>query len=196
MKSHLNSALFAASKSCLLALTAIGAMLASSPVHASAFNFSFTEAPGSPNNIDTGNTNGTVTGEIVLDPTNTFATHVFINSYPTGPTGLPLGISAPFDALANADLISGNDLYTVDSSGNLTSEHFNVSSSSNNFEIRLEAQDFELGTNNSSLIVASDVATFTPVITPLPAALPLFATGIGALGLLGWRRKRKAQAAA
>ena len=27
--------------------------------------------------------------------------------------------------------------------------------------------------------------------TPLPAALPLFATGIGALGLLGWRRKRK-----
>jgi len=32
--------------------------------------------------------------------------------------------------------------------------------------------------------------------TPLPAALPLFASGIGALGLLGWRRKRKAQAAA
>jgi hypothetical protein len=32
--------------------------------------------------------------------------------------------------------------------------------------------------------------------TPLPAAFPLFATGLGALGLLGWRRKRKAQAAA
>jgi len=29
--------------------------------------------------------------------------------------------------------------------------------------------------------------------TPLPAALPLFATGIGGLGLLGWRRKRKTQ---
>ena len=28
--------------------------------------------------------------------------------------------------------------------------------------------------------------------TPLPATLPLFATGFGALGLLGWRRKRKA----
>jgi hypothetical protein len=27
--------------------------------------------------------------------------------------------------------------------------------------------------------------------TPLPAALPLFASGIGALGLFGWRRKRK-----
>jgi len=30
---------------------------------------------------------------------------------------------------------------------------------------------------------------FSPV--PLPAALPLFATGLGASGLLGWRRKRK-----
>jgi hypothetical protein len=30
--------------------------------------------------------------------------------------------------------------------------------------------------------------------TPLPAALPLFATGLGGLGLLRWRRKRKAQA--
>jgi hypothetical protein len=29
------------------------------------------------------------------------------------------------------------------------------------------------------------------IVTPLPAALPLFATGLGALGLLGWRRKRK-----
>ena len=33
-------------------------------------------------------------------------------------------------------------------------------------------------------------------VTPLPATLPLFASGLGALGLLGWRRKRKAQAAA
>jgi hypothetical protein len=31
--------------------------------------------------------------------------------------------------------------------------------------------------------------------SPLPAALPLFATGLGALGLLGWRRKRKNAAA-
>jgi hypothetical protein len=27
--------------------------------------------------------------------------------------------------------------------------------------------------------------------TPLPSALPLFASGLGALGLLGWRRKKK-----
>jgi hypothetical protein len=31
--------------------------------------------------------------------------------------------------------------------------------------------------------------------TPLPATLPLFAGGLGALGLFGWRRKRKNSAA-
>jgi hypothetical protein len=33
------------------------------------------------------------------------------------------------------------------------------------------------------------------VVTPLPAALPLFAAGLGALGLLGWRRRKKTAAA-
>jgi hypothetical protein len=32
----------------------------------------------------------------------------------------------------------------------------------------------------------------TPSAVPLPAALPLFASGLGALGLLGWRRKKTA----
>jgi hypothetical protein len=50
--------------------------------------------------------------------------------------------------------------------------------------------------------VIGEEGTFTAAtgtvaqVVPLPAALPLFATGLGALGLLGWRRKRKAQAAA
>jgi hypothetical protein len=39
-------------------------------------------------------------------------------------------------------------------------------------------------------ITASGVADITQ--TPLPAALPLFASGLGAFGLLGRRRKRKA----
>ena len=43
----------------------------------------------------------------------------------------------------------------------------------------------------TNLIGTAEVST-----TPLPAALPLFATGLGALGLLGWRRKRKTAALA
>jgi hypothetical protein len=43
-----------------------------------------------------------------------------------------------------------------------------------------------------------DNFTITPTSaeTPLPAALPLFATGLGALGLLGWRRKKRPAALA
>ena len=45
--------------------------------------------------------------------------------------------------------------------------------------------------------VALTDLTITPASeTPLPAALPLFATGLGALGLLGRRRKRKTAALA
>jgi hypothetical protein len=41
----------------------------------------------------------------------------------------------------------------------------------------------------TSLIGFGNVSAFSdPAATPAPAALPLFATGLGALGLLGWRR--------
>jgi hypothetical protein len=44
--------------------------------------------------------------------------------------------------------------------------------------------------------ILANIETLTVSSTPLPAALSLFATGLGALGLLGWRRKRKAAALA
>ena len=44
--------------------------------------------------------------------------------------------------------------------------------------------------------VADWTVTAAAATTPLPAALPLFATGLGGLGLLGWRRKKKAAAVA
>ena len=47
-----------------------------------------------------------------------------------------------------------------------------------------------INTGNSSL---TGEAPFVPGATPLPSALPLFASGLGALGLVGWRRKRKAR---
>jgi hypothetical protein len=39
--------------------------------------------------------------------------------------------------------------------------------------------------------VAGLIPSSPPSETPLPAALPLFASGLGAFGLIGWRRKRK-----
>ena len=52
---------------------------------------------------------------------------------------------------------------------------------------------FTAGLDNNAHGLLGEIQATT---TPLPAALPLFATGLGGLGLLGWRRKRKAQAAA
>ena len=52
----------------------------------------------------------------------------------------------------------------------------------------------ELCNVDMGLFVATNEAvTFSnsPFTTPIPAALPLFAGGLGAMGLLGWRRKRK-----
>jgi hypothetical protein len=50
----------------------------------------------------------------------------------------------------------------------------------------------EVGGNGEDL-QASVTISDTPLDTPLPAALPLFASGLGAMGLLGWRRMRKAK---
>ena len=41
-----------------------------------------------------------------------------------------------------------------------------------------------------------DFWTYDIAIVPLPGALPLFASALGVMGLLGWRRKRKHAAAA
>jgi hypothetical protein len=48
----------------------------------------------------------------------------------------------------------------------------------------------------SGTVQVWDIASGSLTPEPLPAALPLFATGIGGLGLLGWRRKRKVKAGA
>lgn len=52
-----------------------------------------------------------------------------------------------------------------------------------------------LATPDRPMIGASSFGGTWEVVTPLPATLPLFATGLGAMGLLGWRRKRKNAAA-
>jgi hypothetical protein len=54
------------------------------------------------------------------------------------------------------------------------------------------------GTLNGDAFLIDDVqgVSADTSVVPLPAALPLFAGGLGAMGLLGWRRKRKVSARA
>ena len=60
--------------------------------------------------------------------------------------------------------------------------------------IETNATGFTSGGVSLTGLTTSTGPGFAPVATPLPVALPLLATGIGGLGLLGWRRKRKALA--
>jgi hypothetical protein len=53
-------------------------------------------------------------------------------------------------------------------------------------------------TQTDFLFTLTDVNGYTldgSYATPLPAALPLFASGLGAIGFFGWRKKRKASLA-
>jgi len=51
--------------------------------------------------------------------------------------------------------------------------------------------------NNAHVdLAATSLTVAAPPTVPLPAALPLFASGGGLIGLLAWRKKRKAAAAA
>jgi hypothetical protein len=93
---------------------------------------------------------------------------------------------------------------TVDS-GDVVQVHFEVISESN-------VQFTGTASASADPLISIDPTTLDPQLysivlsdgvgnglalttTPLPAALPLFATGFGAMGLFGWRRKRKNAAA-
>lgn len=59
--------------------------------------------------------------------------------------------------------------------------------------------DIALGLGGSDGVTASyyvDDLTLNVANTPLPAALPLFASGAGVFGMLGWRTRRKRKATA
>src|SRR4029077_19741352 len=71
------------------------------------------------------------------------------------------------------------------------------SSGSNSLEFeagKLTLIDSVIG-SSSILQRQEPAAILARETTRLPAALPLFATGLGGLGLLGWHRKRKVAAA-
>jgi hypothetical protein len=52
------------------------------------------------------------------------------------------------------------------------------------------------GTPPCTVDFLAEIDPTSSTATPLPGALPLFASGLAATGLLGWRRKRKVQATA
>jgi hypothetical protein len=127
--------------------------------------------------------NPTVTAEIVFDPS--------LNG---------------FNSLVSVNYVTGSKTWTLADAESPFSGVFGFVSQSNFGEIGLtfdgsnvivltvvQSQAFIADADNGIVCNRCVTASFVETSeTPLPAALPLFATGLGALGLLGWRRKRKA----
>jgi hypothetical protein len=123
-----------------------------------------------------------------------------------GPGYSITGISGTFDGSGITELLgfavccrspaNNNILYLSGTFLDLAGVGFAVGNK--NVNLFFEDSYFALVSTDSN--VTSDLSgpgtfTLTPLIqTPLPAALPLFASGLSALGLLGWWRKRKAVA--
>jgi hypothetical protein len=162
----------------------VAALLFSAPSHALTFNYSF------------GDTAGTVSGRIVLNAANTQAIDLYIDTSPA-----IFGLTAGYDVLANCTDCYGNSFTVV--AGLITAANFGARFNSGldiqlNTELNRMELDQQVMPGYTVLDSNGSHSNFSPAVatTPLPAALPLFATGLGALGLLGWRRKRKAQATA
>lgn len=192
----------------LIAVVAGAALIGTSTAHALTFDFSFT-------NTATDGVTGTVTGEIdglVDNANNQVPTAVYIDSYPSSLGNLG---TLPLNVLQSPPLVNVIDTFNV-SSGNITAEDFTVEFATGEwlgFSINTGRACLTTSFPNSTGTTGSPCLNFSQndegglgvmdqsfaaediTATPLPAAFPLFATGLGALGLLGWRRKRKAQAA-
>jgi hypothetical protein len=99
-----------------------------------------------------------------------------------------MGTRAPSDVVvvdSNHFLVFASD----DEAGNLPSSTPMITSAT----FFVETGDFQ-DVSSAFALSAGTVEIKSDTEVPLPAALPLFATGLAGLGLLGWRRKRKAAA--
>ena len=189
-------------RSFLIAVSAVAVLIASAQARAATVDIDFTFT-------------NTVTGTVVEGEIDSLtvggtssASAVYINSYTNG-TNAPYSFPTPILMMTSVT----SNAFTLDAFGAVTVANFNGDglfgsfSTYVNLSITRDEPSEDVGGVFQSIDTGSGpyVQTggdfgqldYEPVsATPLPAALPLFATGLGAMGLLGWRRKRKAQAAA
>jgi hypothetical protein len=113
-----------------------------------------------------------------------------------------------YDPTTNEFYITGNDgtntgrffdVITDDSTGGTIAQHVGLPATTSAHSITVDPLNGDVfvplaGTLalNSCPTSLGCIEVFAPTAAPLPATLPLFATGLGAIGLFGWRRKRKA----
>jgi hypothetical protein len=201
-------------KTKLLGVVACMALLGVSQAVAATITYNVDIVSGSDSATGTITTDGTIG---VLSTSNITDWNLLLTIGSSTADGLSSSPSSSFIVDGNAFTASPTGLFFNfgDTTGTLnkapyTLAQFNFISSTEYGQLQFvnaEATDYngqvsavEIFTSINPIIQTSIPETITSPVqiastTPLPAALPLFATGLGAMGLLGWRRKRKNNAA-
>jgi len=111
---------------------------------------------------------------------DTFNTNALFNSL--APNGDNLQAHYSLDLQGPSTIFNSLALPTSLNLSDFTSRLFTVSETDQSGPFRIQVGTYT---------IPFQVSELEQVSTPLPAALPLFAGGLGALGLLGWRSKRR-----
>jgi hypothetical protein len=182
---------------------ALGTVVGIAPASASTItdhiSFSDTGTYATDGDPTHGYTNGTATGSfnITFDPTQLYLTQSISGII----SGLVYSVTDPYFGGSPLTLntiayfaFDGAGTLTLSSDPTLSKNFFNA------MDITIGINGWAYGTGSSvwysqdsygNTLTANGTATITPGATPLPAALPLFAAGLGVMGLLGRGRKRK-----
>jgi hypothetical protein len=145
----------------------------------------------------------TITGSLNVDTSGNIGQYSFtalnksnvvVAQFTNGPGSFQLSGPNPAGP-GNFSLIFGNSTAFLDlnlrTSGVDPSTGLPVWSDAPFFGLVFASQLFTPGIAGGGVFVNGELIQEVAA-TPLPAALPLFATGLGALGLFRWRRQRKA----
>jgi hypothetical protein len=129
-------------------------------------------------------TNASISNVSITQTAGAAATPVILTTLPISLGTIPANSTAIGDLAIDFSSASSNSLW--DLKANFNADDLTASLFFANLPIQIvEVNGFQFfGPYPGTVTITSP--------TPLPAALPLFATSLGALGMLGWRRKRKA----
>jgi hypothetical protein len=140
-------------------------------------------------------------GTFVSLPTGTYITLGFLTGYVTDGPGNDLFLNEPGDGHEVADVWVSSDFgatftYLGQAFGDQITEMDlgTIMYKGRVNAVKVEGLDNGGASPGFDLAYVEGLAGSSVATTPIPGALPLFASALGGLGFVGWRRKRSAEA--